>query len=102
MGEAAVGVADVLNGFDAASHIAGVRRDGYTIIENILDGAGIAAFRAALAPHLDRWMGRNPFEGVKTERSLHTGGARQGFSKISPPIRASWRWSAPSFAPASC
>jgi ectoine hydroxylase-related dioxygenase (phytanoyl-CoA dioxygenase family) len=77
MSEAAVGVADILSGFDAASHIARVRRDGYTIIENILDGAGIAAFRAALAPHLGRWTGRNPFEGEKTER-VYTLVARGG------------------------
>jgi ectoine hydroxylase-related dioxygenase (phytanoyl-CoA dioxygenase family) len=54
--------------FDAAGHIARVRRDGYTIIENILDEAGIAAFRNGVAPHLGRWTGRNPFEGLKTER----------------------------------
>jgi ectoine hydroxylase-related dioxygenase (phytanoyl-CoA dioxygenase family) len=54
--------------FDAAHHIARIRRDGYTIIEDILDEAGVAAFREAIAPHLGRWSGRNPFEGLKTER----------------------------------
>jgi ectoine hydroxylase-related dioxygenase (phytanoyl-CoA dioxygenase family) len=54
--------------FDAASHIARVRRDGYTIIEDVLDQAGLDAFRAGVAPHLGRWTGRNPFEGLKTER----------------------------------
>ncbi len=57
-----------LSGFDAAGHIARVRRDGYTIIEDILDASGIAAFRAGVAPYLGRWRGRNPFEGLNTER----------------------------------
>jgi ectoine hydroxylase-related dioxygenase (phytanoyl-CoA dioxygenase family) len=60
--------AAALEGFDAAHHIARIRRDGYTIIEDILDGAGLAAFRQAVAAHLGRWTGRNPFEGLKTER----------------------------------
>jgi ectoine hydroxylase-related dioxygenase (phytanoyl-CoA dioxygenase family) len=55
-------------GFDAASHIEAIRRDGYTIIEGILDADGLAAFRTGIEPHLDRWTGRNPFEGLKTER----------------------------------
>jgi ectoine hydroxylase-related dioxygenase (phytanoyl-CoA dioxygenase family) len=63
-----MGVGADLKEFDAAHHIARVRRDGYTIIEDILDADAIAAFRQALAPHLDRWTGRNPFEGLKTER----------------------------------
>jgi ectoine hydroxylase-related dioxygenase (phytanoyl-CoA dioxygenase family) len=57
-----------LSGFDAAGHIARVHRDGFTIIEDILDASGIAAFRAGVAPYLGRWRGRNPFEGLKTER----------------------------------
>jgi ectoine hydroxylase-related dioxygenase (phytanoyl-CoA dioxygenase family) len=60
-------LADV-SAFDAAGHIARVRRDGYTIIEGILDASGIAAFRAGVAPYLGRWRGRNPFEGLNTER----------------------------------
>ncbi|MGH7025368.1 MAG: phytanoyl-CoA dioxygenase family protein [Caulobacteraceae bacterium] len=55
-------------GFDAAVHIERVRRNGYTIIENILDEEGLAEFRTGTAPHLGRWTGRNPFEGLKTER----------------------------------
>lgn len=57
-----------LRGFDAASHIARIRRDGYTIIEGVLDADGLDAFRAGVAPHLGRWRGRNPFEGLNTER----------------------------------
>jgi ectoine hydroxylase-related dioxygenase (phytanoyl-CoA dioxygenase family) len=57
-----------LEAFDAAGHIARIRRDGYTIVEGILDAGGIAEFRAGVEPHLGRWTGRNRFEGVKTER----------------------------------
>src|ERR1700722_2197524 len=60
-------LADV-SAFDAAGHIARVRRDGYTIIEDTLDATGIAAFRAGVAPYLGRWRGCNPFEGLNTER----------------------------------
>jgi ectoine hydroxylase-related dioxygenase (phytanoyl-CoA dioxygenase family) len=55
-------------GFDAATHIEDIRRDGYTIIEGILDAGGLRDFRAGVASHLDRWTGRNAFEGLKTER----------------------------------
>ena len=57
-----------LVGFDAAAHIGRLRHDGYTIIEDFLDGEELAAFREAVAPHLGRYRGRNPFEGRKTER----------------------------------
>jgi ectoine hydroxylase-related dioxygenase (phytanoyl-CoA dioxygenase family) len=57
-----------LGSFDPASHIARIRRDGFTIIENVLDEAGLEAFRAGVRPYLGRWRGRNPFEGLKTER----------------------------------
>ena len=49
-------------------HVERLRVDGYTIIEDLLDADGLAAFRAALAPHLGRYRGRNAFEGHKTER----------------------------------
>ena len=55
-------------GFDAAAHVERIRRDGFSIIEGVMDGEGLAAFRAGVAPHLGRWTGRNPFEGLKTER----------------------------------
>lgn len=56
------------SGCDKDAHIANIKRDGYTIVENLLDEAGLVAFRAALAPHLDGPRGRNPFEGQSTER----------------------------------
>jgi ectoine hydroxylase-related dioxygenase (phytanoyl-CoA dioxygenase family) len=53
---------------DTAVHIANIKRDGYTIVENLLEADGLAAFRAALAPYLDGPRGRNAFEGRTTER----------------------------------
>ncbi len=55
-------------GFDAAGHIERLHRDGYTIVEDFLDADRLAAFRASVAPLLGRYRGRNPFEGLKTER----------------------------------
>ncbi|HZK98879.1 MAG TPA: phytanoyl-CoA dioxygenase family protein [Caulobacteraceae bacterium] len=55
-------------GFDVASHVERLRLHGYTIIEDFLTIDGLAAFRAAIAPHLGRYRGRNPFEGRATER----------------------------------
>ena len=50
------------------SWAAQIREQGFTVIENFLDGAAIAAFRAALAPFLGSHRGRNDFEGFETER----------------------------------
>ena len=54
--------------FDPIAHSARIERDGYTIIEDFLDPASLAAVREALAPHLGTHQGRNDFEGYKTER----------------------------------
>jgi ectoine hydroxylase-related dioxygenase (phytanoyl-CoA dioxygenase family) len=55
-------------GFDAEAHEARLRRDGYTIVEDFLDAAQLAAAREALAPFLGAHLGRNAFEGLETER----------------------------------
>jgi ectoine hydroxylase-related dioxygenase (phytanoyl-CoA dioxygenase family) len=55
-------------GFDAVGHIERLHRDGYTIVEDFLDADRLAAFCAGVAPLLGRYRGRNPFEGLKTER----------------------------------
>ena len=57
-----------LKGFDVADHVARIAGDGYSVIEDFLDQDQIAAVREGLAPHLDRYRGRNPFEGYLTER----------------------------------
>ncbi len=56
---------------DDASHedLARLRRDGYVILESLLSRADIDALKAALAPHEEnRPMGRNDFEGERTQR----------------------------------
>ncbi len=54
--------------FDADAHAAQMREQGYTVIEDFLDEAGLAAFREELAPYLGSHRGRNDFEGFETER----------------------------------
>jgi ectoine hydroxylase-related dioxygenase (phytanoyl-CoA dioxygenase family) len=54
--------------FDADAHAARMREQGYTVIEDFMDAAALAAFRAALAPYMGSHHGRNDFEGFKTER----------------------------------
>ena len=58
----------LLPDFDPAPHIERLKRDGYTIVENFLDEAGLDAFRADVAPFTGAHRGRNPFEGQTTER----------------------------------
>lgn len=54
--------------FEAEAHAARMRRDGYTIVEDFMDAETLAAVREGLAPHLGAHMGRNAFEGLRTER----------------------------------
>jgi ectoine hydroxylase-related dioxygenase (phytanoyl-CoA dioxygenase family) len=54
--------------FDIEAHAERVMRHGYTIIEDFADAATLERIREALAPHLGRHHGRNPFEGLATER----------------------------------
>ena len=54
--------------FDAETHEARLRRDGFTVIEDFLDAGGLAAVRTGLAPYLGSHSGRNGFEGFSTER----------------------------------
>ncbi len=54
--------------FNARGHAARLRDQGFTVIEDFLDEAGIAAFRVAIAPLLGSHRGRNDFEGFETER----------------------------------
>src|SRR5580704_6102069 len=55
-------------GFDPAPHLARIEAQGFTILEDFLDAEGLARFCRALAPWLGRYRGRNPFEGLATER----------------------------------
>ena len=57
-----------MTGFDVEAHVGRIRTDGYSVIEDLLSPAQIGAVRAGLAPHLEHYRGRNPFEGYRTER----------------------------------
>ena len=54
--------------FDVDAHAAEIRSQGFTVIEDFMDAATLAAFRQALAPYLGGRRGRNDFEGFETER----------------------------------
>jgi ectoine hydroxylase-related dioxygenase (phytanoyl-CoA dioxygenase family) len=58
----------VTHRFDVDAHAARMREQGYTVVEDFLDAAGLTAFREALAPWMGAHHGRNDFEGFKTER----------------------------------
>ncbi len=46
-----------------------IRADGFVVVEGFLTAAEVRACREALAPHLARELfGRNPFEGLRTQR----------------------------------
>lgn len=53
---------------DVEPHLQRLHTDGYSVIENFLTPADLAAVRAGLTPYLGRHNGRNNFEGHKTER----------------------------------
>lgn len=58
----------VPSGFDLAQHMADLDADGFTIIEDYLSAEQLQRFRDGLAPSLGSYRGRNPFEGLTTER----------------------------------
>jgi ectoine hydroxylase-related dioxygenase (phytanoyl-CoA dioxygenase family) len=55
-------------GFDVDAHMARLRADGYTVIEDFLSVEALRRFREGLARQLGSYRGRNPFEGLTTER----------------------------------
>ncbi|MBV8684811.1 MAG: hypothetical protein JO111_18205, partial [Caulobacteraceae bacterium] len=63
-------------------HLQRLAKDGYTIIEDVLDADGLAAFREALAPYLGTHQGRNAFEGYTTERVYTLVGRGRIFEEI--------------------
>lgn len=54
--------------FDAEAHSLRMRRDGYTVIDDFLSQDVLAQVRLGLTPHLGAYLGRNDFEGFRTER----------------------------------
>jgi len=54
---------------DVTAELARLDADGYVVLERLLSPALLAEYRRALAPHFDRGnLGRNDFEGRRTER----------------------------------
>jgi ectoine hydroxylase-related dioxygenase (phytanoyl-CoA dioxygenase family) len=52
-----------------ATDLARIHEDGFVVIEGFLSAAAVTEVRSALAPHLARELfGRNPFEGLRTQR----------------------------------
>jgi ectoine hydroxylase-related dioxygenase (phytanoyl-CoA dioxygenase family) len=72
---------------DVAAHAARLRADGYTIIEDFLDAAAVSALREALAPFLGAHLGRNPFEGLTTERVYTLVGRGEMFEDLAADAR---------------
>jgi ectoine hydroxylase-related dioxygenase (phytanoyl-CoA dioxygenase family) len=55
-------------GFDADAHLDRLDEDGFTILENYMSDDQLTRFRQGLKPYLGMYRGRNPFEGLATER----------------------------------
>ncbi|MEX2488997.1 MAG: phytanoyl-CoA dioxygenase family protein [Pseudomonadales bacterium] len=54
---------------EVAEHAQAIRDQGYTVVESLLDKSEVDLVRSALAPWLQgEHMGRNDFEGYKSER----------------------------------
>lgn len=55
-----------------AADLTAYERDGYVVIPNAVGADVLGAIRHELAPHLDesRRLGRNDFEGFRTNLSL--------------------------------
>jgi Phytanoyl-CoA dioxygenase (PhyH) len=68
MTEYLTGARRLPRGFDADAHLARLDEDGFTILENYVSEAQLARFREGLKPYLGMYRGRNPFEGLATER----------------------------------
>lgn len=64
----AVNERPVARGFDLEDHVARMNRDGFTIIEDFLSPDRLQAVRDGLDLHFGSHRGRNPFEGLTTER----------------------------------
>src|SRR5215813_4475362 len=54
--------------FDVAPHLARLNKDGFTIVADYMSVDQLASFREGLKPYLGTYRGRNPFEGLATER----------------------------------
>jgi ectoine hydroxylase-related dioxygenase (phytanoyl-CoA dioxygenase family) len=55
-------------GFDLDGHLERLDADGFTIVKDYLGDDQLARFREGLKSYLNTYRGRNPFEGLATER----------------------------------
>src|SRR5215469_8706115 len=55
-------------GFDLDDHLARLDVDGFTIVADYLTEDQLSRFREGLKRYLNTYRGRNPFEGLATER----------------------------------
>jgi ectoine hydroxylase-related dioxygenase (phytanoyl-CoA dioxygenase family) len=78
---------DVPAGFDVEAHTARLKTDGFTIIEDYMSAEQIARFRAGLEGHLGTYRGRNPFEGLTTERVYTLVGRGKVYEEIAADAR---------------
>ena len=69
-------------GFDLDDHLARLNVDGFTIVEDYLSEDQLVRFREGLKPHLGTYRGRNPFEGLATERVYTLVGRGKIFEEI--------------------
>lgn len=68
---------------DLEKTIADFERDGYVILEGLLSADMIDAIKAALAPfEANRPMGRNPFEGERSQRVYSLAGKGEVFMRL--------------------
>ena len=73
--------------FDVEAHTERLKTHGYTIIENYMSAEQLARFREGLKGHLGTYRGRNPFEGLTTERVYTLVGRGKVFEEIAEDAR---------------
>jgi len=67
---------------NTAEHAERIEADGYTVIPDFLSPADLAEVRRVLGLYLDTYIGRNEFEGTRTERIYTLVGRARVFWRI--------------------
>ena len=73
--------------FDAEAHTERLKTHGFTIIENYMSAEQLVRFRGGLKGHLGTYRGRNPFEGLTTERVYTLVGRGKVYEEIAEDAR---------------
>jgi ectoine hydroxylase-related dioxygenase (phytanoyl-CoA dioxygenase family) len=66
---------------ETSADLAALAADGYVVIPSLLDERELAEVRAQLRPHLGEQLGRNNFEGYRTERVYSLVGRGEPFAR---------------------